>query len=509
MVTLKRISTFRAKIICNNSSEMNYVKRCLSFFQESAYMSALYVDGIWDGFHRFYDKEYEIDFGLAKYITDEMEKQNITVKTVDYDKFSFKVDLQKVNLNPMLWQHQKDTVIEFFKNPFGIAQIPTRGGKTFTSAEISRICIEQFDSKVLFIVDSVDLQRQTKKEFELFLNDKVSRVGTVQGKILDFSKQITVATIQTLTGILFPVKTSIYKKKKENFKRKKELTAWLKTIDLLIVDEVHEFLSVKRIATIKTCDNIRGLLCLSATPYKSESFENSLKLRGYTGDLFYKVEESLLQERGVLSLDEVFLILFESHEEKLLEENSNAGSEFMRNFEDFIIFDKNRNNLLLWLLEVLKSLNLKTLVLFTRKEHGNLISSLTGYDFLSGDDKSPKRTEIKDEFLLGEGKTLLASNIFKKGISLNSCQVLININSGLEKSDIVQKRGRVLASSEGKTKSLIIDIIDNINYFSKHSLSRLEAYEMTSEGRISIFDYADSDFKKDFIESLNKCFDVR
>ena len=96
-----------------------------------------------------------------------------------------------------------------------------------------------------------------------------------------------------------------------------------------------------------------------------------------------------------------------------------------------LIFENNfRNDVLKRVIETLRDMNLKTLVLFQSIEHGRAMSELLGERFISGVTKSDEREESKRNFLSGEGGVLLASNIFKKGVTLPEVQVIINAERG-------------------------------------------------------------------------------
>lgn len=505
---IRRISNFRAVLESDRKKDLRLAKKILSFWIDGAEFSLLFQNHVWDGFHRFYDKQNVIDFGLHVFLKSELDKQNIDVKLIDFEKYSGKIDISKTKLSEPLWQHQQEAVREFFKNDYGILVIPTRGGKTFTSAECIRITRIFNYKKSLFIVDTEDLFKQTISEFSKFLNISPEQIGQIKGTDkIDFSKEINVAMIQTLSSVLYPSKTKDYAKQKERKIKKFSAIRFLKTIDFLIVDEVHEYSSKKRVGVIKKAENIKFGAYLSATPEKSEGVIPTLTIKGYTGDVIYKIEESILQDRGVLAKDSIFILLFENHVKLKVQEDDK--SEYQYAIENTIIHDENRNKIIEEIIRVLEDLTLKTLVMFSRKNHGNLISKRTGHIFISGDDDSETRSLVKGGFLEGEGKILLASDIYKKGVSLNTCQVMLNVSGGLEQSNVIQRRGRVLASGKGKDKCLIIDIFDNVSYFKEHCESRLNAYEKVSGDRIEIFNTNDKDFISKFKKSVEQYFGKR
>ncbi len=140
-------------------------------------------------------------------------------------------------------------------------------------------------------------------------------------------------------------------------------------------------------------------------------------------------------------------------------------------------------------------MQLKTLGLFFNKKHGYNISKITGDPFLTGVNDLDEREYIKKVFLDNAGGVLLASNIFNKGITLPDVEVMLNMSGGLEKSSIIQKKGRVLGTTEDKKKALIVDFIDESKYFDEHSISRIEVYEQSvGMKNIIVLDSEDDDF---------------
>ena len=158
--------------------------------------------------------------------------------------------------------------------------------------------------------------------------------------------------------------------------------------------------------------------------------------------------------------------------------------------KELIFESKLRNKILMRVIQMLRELNLKTLVLFQSVEHGRRVESLSGIPFISGETEGGERERAKEEFLKGEGGFLLASNIFKKGVTLPQVEVMINVDGGLEDANTIQKKGRVLGATDTKQRSLIIDFFDLYDaYFSDHSETRLNTYiNAIGEKRVGILD---------------------
>lgn len=511
MVKLKRISKHEVKFIPNSSEELKLIMKKLTFFVEGAVFSQKYRDGFWDGKKRYFRNKNEISFGLTKYVCEFLDEEGISYELEDFEKFNSDLDISEIKLSDGLRPHQIEGTLAFFNNkfgPHGICKIPTRGGKTFTAAECIRIARLKGHMTSVFLVDGIDLFKQTVEEFAKFFKIEESEIGQLQGSGVWEFKEINVATVQTLQRILFPgkekgktvvdeygEKIKVKRKKSKLEKnsdslRKIKLEKLMRDVSFLIIDEVQEYSSDSRLGTIRKFKNVVFMLSLSATPFRSEDELGNLSLREVVGDVIYEVPEDELIKSGSLVKNKVLIISFED-EIKL-------GDTYLEYYEENIIKNETRNNLIFSLTKILSDLSIKSLFMITRKDHGHMLSEKSGVIYVSGDDDSDDRQKIKSEFLDKKDGILFASNIYKKGVSLNNVQVLVNVSGGKEKSAIIQKRGRVLASVDGKSSALIVDIFDQKPYLNEHSENRLQAYvDKVGEENIIILDYKDPEFIAD------------
>ena len=129
------------------------------------------------------------------------------------------------------------------------------------------------------------------------------------------------------------------------------------------------------------------------------------------------------------------------------------------------------------------------------------MGTLTGIECINYKSSKQERQIQMEKFLSAkDGGFLMTSGIFKKGVTLPEAQVVINFNGGLEKSNVIQKKGRVLGSADGKTKSMVIDFFDQYDYYlSDHSESRLEVYlDSVGENGLNILNTDDPEFINTF-----------
>lgn len=384
--------------------------------------------------------------------------------------------------------HQRKAVEAFYRHRFGIIVVPTRGGKTFIASEILRIFLNTDSGNFLFIVDSKVLFLQAVKDISGFFERYGGiEIGQICAGNVDLSHRVTVATIQTIQSVLS-------KRCKDRAKRL-SLERYLKDLKFLCIDEIHDNCSDAKLRIYKRCRKLEYQLCLSATPYRAETPIQNLKLKAWSGDVIYQILEDTLRSRHVLSDYKVFLLAIDHNNI----DYHLKGCEDYLTLRNKIIYNSDfRNDVLLKTIDFLRSVKLKTLVLFQSIEHGNKISKLTGEKFISGLTKIKEREKTKEEFLKKDGGVLLASDIFKKGVTLPEVRVLINVDAGLENSNTIQKKGRVLGSTKDKHRSLIIDFVDVYDaYFSDHSSARLETYVSNiGEKNVKIIDTSKEQWMK-------------
>lgn len=433
----------------------------------------------------FFDKQkFTFKLGMVTSVIDHLNKQGIeyTIRDYEYDMPDIEID-DRMSGN---YIHQRRAVEAFYGRRFGIIVVPTRGGKTFIASEICRIFLNSDKGNFLFCVDNTTLFTQAVNDIkEYFERYGGIEIGEIRAGMIDTTKRVTVAMIQTIQRTL---SASCRDKAK-----KSGLQNYLKSLNFLCVDEVHDNCSDSKLKLYKKCKNLSYQLCLSATPYRSGAVLENLKLQAWSGDIVYKISEKTLRDRGVLSDYRVFELLVDHND---IEYDDLIEDDYADLRKKLIFNSDVRNKYIVRVIEMMQRLKLKTLLLFQSVEHGQFISDVTGLPFISGKDKSSVREQRKQELLDDEnGGILLASDIFKKGVTLPAVQVLLVCDNNKETAITMQRKGRVLGATKDKTRSLIIDFIDVFDaYFSTHSESRLNTYiESVGEDKIGILDTSADD----------------
>lgn len=488
-------------------SEKKVVYSVLRYIFPDAEYSKAYRENKWDGIIRFYDKQKQtFPAGFKSLVISALKNSNIGYEIYREETKRIDNPVFKETMRP----YQKSALLKLFKEKYGIIQVPTRGGKTFITAEAIRIISEHNKNNVtLFVVDSEDLFKQAIEDISKHLKINQSTIGLIKGT--NFSlKNINVATIQTLTSIISMnnSKSKDVNKVKLRKDKRDALLKFIKTVNFIVIDECHMYSSDIRMSFIKRFLNTAEYrLMLSATPFKSEKPLDNLNLRTISGSIIYKIKESDLKNQGFLAEDIVLLIHMNHREDKniVICDDDNYNEHLKK----VITHNFRRNALITTIIEILRKYMIKTLVLFTRKEHGYYIKSMSGDPFITGDSALKERTFLRNSFLKKKGGVLLASDVFNKGITLPEVQILLNAGGGLEQSLVVQKKGRVLGTTKHKRKALIIDFIDDHDYFYEHSENRVQVYvESVGWDNINVLESTDKNFYEMFRSIIEKWFNV-
>lgn len=493
IVKIKRINNLEYSFKLSSRDGIRYVSKALTFRNPDPYAHNPKIE-------KFNKRNLTFRIGMLPTLLNYLRGHGITFELTDYD-YHLPEGVEIDDRMTGKYIHQRKAVEAFYKRRFGIIVVPTRGGKTFIASEILRIFLDTDEGNFLFLTDNTTLFTQAVSDIKQYFERYGGiEVGEIRSGVVDLTHRVTVGMIQTIQSVLST--------RCKDRKKQVGLQKYLKTLTFLCVDEIHDNCSDSKLKIYKRCAALEYQLCLSATPYRDNTFVQNLKLRAWSGDIIYTITEEKLRERGVLSDYKVFMFMVDHND---IEYTDPIDDDDYADCRKKLIFENNfRNKVLRRVVEVLRDLNLKTLVLFQSVEHGRAMAELLGEQFISGATKGEEREESKRKFLSGEGGVLLASNIFKKGVTLPEVQVLINADEGLEGVNTIQKKGRVLGATDTKKRSLVIDFFDIYDaYFSDHSQARLNTYiQAIGEKRIGVLDVSAEGWLDTFVKWTKKWFEI-
>lgn len=470
-INIKRINNFNYSFKLSTKEGIRYVARALTFRNPDPFAYSNKIE-------KFDKRKMTFKIGMLPTLERYLTNKGIEYEVEDYcHRLPEGVEIDDRMSGKYI--HQRRAVEAFFRRRFGIIVVPTRGGKTFIASEICRIFLSTDEGNFLFLTDNTTLFSQAVGDLKDFFERYGGiEVGEIRSGKFDLEKRVTVAMIQSIQSTLSD--------RCKDRKKKANMMKYLRNLKFLCIDEIHDNCSDSKLKIYKKCSKLEYQLCLSATPYRSGALVQNLKLKEWSGDIIYTITEQKLRQRKVLSDYKVFL-LYINHNNisyNVIDGDYDAYRKVL------IFHSAFRNNAIKRVIDILRRLELKTLLLFQSKEHGYALERITGIPFICGDNKNAERERAKASFLEGKGGMLSASEIFKKGVTLPAVEVLINCDGGLEDANTIQKKGRVLGVTKDKERSLIIDFFDEFDvYFTEHSEARLQTYvDAVGEKNVGILD---------------------
>ncbi len=158
-------------------------------------------------------------------------------------------------------------------------------------------------------------------------------------------------------------------------------------------------------------------------------------------------------------------------------------------YRRYVVESKARNALLVRVVRELQARLVKTLILAQDVEHARFLARELGCICLTGEVSTNVRRAAVGAFLgLPDGGVLVATNIFKKGITLPQVKALVLAAGGKGENITRQRKGRALGRSAGKARALVVDFYDGFTSAPSHSRNQESLYlDDHSEFRLSVY----------------------
>jgi len=398
------------------------------------------------------------------------KKKDLAIDINDERKFNEnKIDMPEKFINGKeLRDYQEEAVETFMRKKIGILEVGTGGGKTEIAIEL----IRKLKMSTLFIVDKIELLKQTKKRIKDSLGIEVGQIGAGKQDI----KMITVATVQTIT------------------KHLSTLAPYLRSVRFAIFDETHKVAarSYWRIAQQLTTTEFR--LGISGTAFRDDG--NDMMIHASTGYKCFDLSGKKLIERGWLVKPQIiFYKNYMTDEQNNEIERSckqgliNETPNYTNYYNGFINQNNYRNIIIFYSTELNKGK--KILILTKLIEHGQILKEMIpGSEHLYGATNKKERDELFNKFNNGEINVLISTiSIFAEGIDIPSLDIVINASANKGDVKTIQVLGRVLRKMEGKNYAQYYDFWDDNSFFRLASLSRKKA--LIREGHdIEMYDFS-------------------
>jgi superfamily II DNA or RNA helicase len=415
-----------------------------------------------DGMVRFWNRTrgtLPIGFlhGIIKTLNDYFEHMKVEGKIMVVDHRTFnnnKIDMPEKLIGKELRDYQISAVETAIKEKIGVLECCTGSGKTLMAAEI----IKRLGWNTLFIVDKIELLRQTKKVFEDALGIEIGEIGAGEDNI----KPVTVATMQTL------------------HKNLAKYAAYLQTVRVMMADECHHCSAMTMRDLGINISNAEYRYGFSGTAFRDD--KEDMKIYSVVGYIIHKISSEELIGKGWLVNPNVIFIknymdeerakdLAESAKEGLINETDNYNDLY----DVMITHNVDRNEAILRIVN--QNLGKKILILVSRVEHGNLLQSLLpGSFYLHGSVGKTKRKDVFKQFYESKSFVLIGTlSIFAEGIDIPDLETIIIASAQAGSVKTIQSLGRVLRKFQGKTEATYYDFVDYSRFFKSASVKRMLA----------------------------------
>jgi len=329
-------------------------------------------------------------------------------------------------------EHQVRMIRSLLKSSVAIGKATTGAGK----GDVILSLMKMTKLKTLVLVNKIGLASQLRKRFIEGGLD----FGTCTGNGYKDGRDGVIATVGSVKKI----------PDLHNFK-------------CLIGDEVHNFAaSGFQDFLEKFSPAIKW--GFSATPEGNSAFR-WMKIRQYLGNIVEEIGSKELMKNKVITKPRITMI--KNHVEQTPDWESAYKLSIVQDYE--------RNK---WIQELVEKHNEPTLILIRQIEHGELLQKLIpDAIFVSGINSISEREQVIKDFEERKIKTVISSNVFNEGISINIIRVLIIASALMSKNETLQKLGRSVRLDEGKDEAIVYDFLDIGNkYTHKHAKERIKHY---------------------------------
>lgn len=443
---------------------VNLLDDALAIENKGAHFNPTVQKGLWDGRrHMFYKDGCTFAKGLMPRLKSLLRDAGYKImKTKDERKnVPTEVDLSIVQPDMLatitLRPDQLRVIKTALRKGCGLLHVATGGGK---SADATAIIKTLIDKRSLFLVHTKQLLGQARKEIAKFLGTIEEYIGIIGDGNFN-PKHITVATVQSLSRVT-------------RADQKKIIAKYLKTIEVLILDECHHS-SAKSFYKLLQRIDAPWRYGLSGTPFGLADGKG-LMVEAAFGPVFERVTNDELIQLGINAKPTIRMI--ESSVPKL-----DSGLDWQSVYKEGIVLNTARNILVANHAAAFAKKKWPTLVIVRELWHGDNLAELlrdrsVAHAFVHG---QMSTTEVeRQKVRLTEGKihVLIASPIFGEGVDIPSVRALIVADGGQSTAAVLQKVGRGLRSKKGDNRLDVIDFADTTHkWLAKHSQERIALYE--------------------------------
>lgn len=443
---------------------VNLLDDALAIETKGSHFNPTVQSGLWDGRrHMFYKDGCTFPLGIIKRVKKLLREAGYKVmKTKDERKrLHGEVKLERVKPDMLkgieLREDQIRVIESSLEDGCGLLHVATGGGKTEIAASIIKVLIEK---RCLFLVHTKQLLKQARDRIALRLGTIEEHIGVIGDGRFE-PKHITIATVQSLTRV-------------SNKAQKKIIAKYLKTIDLLFLDETHHASAKSFYRLIQRID-APWRFGMSGTPFGLADGKG-LMVEAAFGPVVERVTNEELIALGVNAKPTIRMV-------EIDEPEIDTDLDWQSVYKEGIVLNEYRNGLVAkWAAKFAKK-EWPTLIIVRELWHGDNLCSLlqaagVKHAFVHGQMPTDAVERQKERLVEGKIHVLVASPIFGEGVDVPSVRALIVADGGQSTAAVLQKIGRGLRRKAKDNRLSVIDFADTTHkWLARHSQERVALYE--------------------------------
>jgi superfamily II DNA or RNA helicase len=324
---------------------------------------------------------------------------------------------------------------------------------THNTATASSIVSSFPTARWLFLVHRLSLLNQTADSFKRFTSETAGKVGESGWR----PRRFTVATFQTLAARLANGDA--------------EARALLESVDGVIVDEAHALAASTFTTVMGVATNARYRIGLSGTPLARGDRKSSLVV-GATGPVIYRMRPEVLVEREVLARPTILMI--DCWQDEL------EDATWPTVYDRLVVHSARRNALVV---EAVRRSEKPALVFVQAVEHGQVLMRAFARvgiraAYVHGAHTIEQREAAIEQLVAGRLEVLVCSVIFQEGVDVPALRSVVIAAGGQSTIAAIQRVGRGLRKSEGKTSCVVWEVLDRgQRWLEAHARARRLAYQ--------------------------------
>lgn len=412
--------------------------------------------------------------GLVWRVGLRLERDGIPFEIVDVRGQTETISsLGKISFGSIVpYEYQVAAAEATMKSSHCVVASPTGTGKTVMMGLMTKI----HQKRTLIVVNSRTLLDQTAEFFADIVPGGIGVVGSGDFELND----VTIATIQSLGATL---RLGANQSKKASSWKEEPLREWLKTVGVVIHDEVHEAdnASVDKLYAALPADRFIGM---TATPYAwanaTEKGKNLEMEQHFGRKVFDSRGEYDFIKLGVTVPLLVNRPMMPRIEKYKYYSDERSEEEYRDVVQQQVVENSERIERIAKLASDCVNGKMSCYVFYQKIAFGEaLCSAMKKYNpvMLQGSTSRNVRNQVFKDIEAKE-QLLVVSDIGGYGLNIKS---LDNIIIAYPSKDARQLKGRVCRASPGKKYGLVTDAVDRVPYLWKHAGLRANQYKNDSD----------------------------